>query len=61
MQKEKKEREESEAQIYEALKEIVNRIKQEIENEKKERESAEETLLSLLDSACSKLNETKKV
>jgi hypothetical protein len=35
---------------------MVNRIKGELESEKKERESSEETLLSLLEETCAKLN-----
>jgi len=35
---------------------MVNRIKGELETEKKERESSEETLLSLLEETCTKLN-----
>jgi len=38
------------------LKDMVGKIKQEIEAEKKDREENEETLLSLLDDTCSKLN-----
>ena len=35
---------------------MVNKIKGELEGEKKERESSEETLLSLLEETCTKLN-----
>jgi hypothetical protein len=35
---------------------MVSRIKSELDNEKKDRESSEETLLSLLEETCAKLN-----
>jgi hypothetical protein len=38
------------------LKEVVNRVKVEIEFERKDREATEETLLNLLEETCSKLN-----
>jgi hypothetical protein len=38
------------------LKDVVNKVKAEIENEKKNRETTEETLLSLLEDTCTKLN-----
>ena len=38
------------------LKEVVNRVKVEIEYERKDRESTEETLLNLLEETCVKLN-----
>jgi len=41
------------------LKDMVNKIKIEIENEKKDREENEETLLSLLEDTCNKLNATQ--
>lgn len=41
------------------LKDMVNKIKVEIENEKKDREENEETLLSLLEDTCNKLNSTQ--
>lgn len=53
---EKKSREETEESILELLRDMVGRIKNEIECEKKERESSEETLLSLLEETCTKLN-----
>ena len=56
IQMEKKAREETEESILELLRDMVNRIKAELENEKKERESSEETLLSLLEETCTKLN-----
>lgn len=38
------------------LKEVVHRVKTEIETEKKNREMTEETLLGLLEDTCNKLN-----
>lgn len=38
------------------LKEVVHRVKTEIEGEKKNREMTEETLLGLLEDTCNKLN-----
>lgn len=56
LQIEKKSREETEESILELLRDMVGRIKNELESEKKERESSEETLLSLLEETCTKLN-----
>ena len=42
--------------MLEILRDMINRIKQEIESERKDREENEETLLSLLEDTCSKLN-----
>lgn len=38
------------------LKDVVNKVKGEIDSERKNRESTEDTLLSLLEDTCSKLN-----
>ena len=38
------------------LKDVVNRVKVEVEYERKDREATEETLLKLLEDTCSKLN-----
>ena len=38
------------------LKEMMNRIKGEIAKEKKDRETTEETLLTLIEETCTKLN-----
>jgi len=38
------------------LKDVVNKIKIDIENERKSRENTEETLLALLEDTCGKLN-----
>jgi hypothetical protein len=38
------------------LKDVVNRVKVEIEYERKDRETTEETLLNLLEETCTKLN-----
>lgn len=56
IQQEKKSREDTEEAILELLRDMVNKIKGELEGEKKERESSEETLLSLLEETCTKLN-----
>lgn len=52
----KKTREESEAAIYEMLRDLVSRVKSEIEAEKKDRESSEENLLNLIEELCNKLS-----
>ncbi len=56
VQDEKKQSEETEEALLEILKEMVSRIKNEIDVERKEREASEDTLLSLLEETCSKLN-----
>jgi len=38
------------------LKDVVSRVKSEIEYERKNRESSEETILNLLEDTCNKLN-----
>jgi len=38
------------------LKDVVNRVKVEVEYERKDREATEETLLKLLEDTCNKLN-----
>jgi hypothetical protein len=53
---EQKAREETEEAILEMLKDMVGKIKSEIEVERKDREENEETLLGLLDDTCTKLN-----
>jgi len=53
---EKNAREESESAIFDMLKDVVNRVKVEIEYERKDREATEETLLNLLEETCTKLN-----
>lgn len=44
--------------MVEMFKEMISKIKAEIEVEKQEREQAEEALLSLLEETCSKLNKS---
>jgi hypothetical protein len=46
---EKKEREDTDENILELLKDMVNGVKSEMENEKKDRKSSEETMLLLLE------------
>ena len=58
---EKKQREEAEEAMLEMLKDIVQRMKQDIESEKKEREGTEEMLLNLLEDTCTKLNSAVKI
>ena len=53
---EKKNREEAEQNIYETLREVVTKVKGEIDVEKRSRESSEEQLLSLLEETCNKIN-----
>ena len=69
MQIERKSREESEQAIFDMLRDVVNRVKGEIEFERKNRyirklkllwwgfrETTEETLLNLLEDTCNKIN-----
>jgi len=49
-------REESEEAMLAMLKDVVGRIKNDLEQERKDREATEETLLSLLEETCAKLN-----
>ena len=43
------------------LRVMITRMKAEIENEKKERETTEDTLLSLLEDTCNKLNAASQI
>jgi hypothetical protein len=43
------------------LKDVVNRVKVEIEYERKDREATEETLLNLLEETCTKLNQAANI
>ena len=52
---ERKAREETEESILELLRDMVSRIKNEIECERRERETSEEQLLGLLEDTCSRL------
>ena len=52
----KKQSEDTEETLIEMLKEMMNRIKAEIEKERKDREATEENLLTLLEETCTKLN-----
>lgn len=58
MEDEKRGREETEETMIEMFKEMISKIKGEIENEKGEREQAEEALLTLLEETCAKLNKS---
>lgn len=55
---EKKAAAETEEALLDMVKEIVNKIKGEIDGEKKMREASEDTLLALLEETCGKLNLT---
>lgn len=44
--------------MIEMFKDMINKIKAEIDTEKNEREQAEEALLSLLEETCAKLNKS---
>jgi len=54
-----KKKTESEESILEVLKEMVSKVKADLELEWKEREKAEETLLGLLETTTSKISDTK--
>jgi uncharacterized spore protein YtfJ len=58
MAAEKKASAEIEEALLDMVKEIVNKIKGEIDGEKKMREASEDTLLALLEETCGKLNLT---
>lgn len=58
MDDEKRAREETEETMIEMFKEMISKIKSEIDAEKSEREQAEEALLSLLEETCAKLNKS---
>lgn len=53
-------REESESAIFEMLKDLVSRVKSEIEDEKHQREESQESLLALLEEACNKMYRAAK-
>ena len=53
---EKKAREETEEAILEMLKEMVGKIKNEIDTERRERQVNHDTLLNLLEDTCNKFN-----
>ena len=44
--------------MIEMFKDMIGKIKSEIDNEKQEREQAEEALLQLLEETCAKLNKS---
>jgi hypothetical protein len=58
VEEEKRAREETEETMIEMFKEMISKIKGEIDVEKSEREQAEEALLSLLEETCAKLNKS---
>ena len=57
---EKKVSEDTEEALLEMLKEMVNRMKGDIDVEKKDRECSEDALLNLLEETCTKLNLTSQ-
>lgn len=57
MATERTSREETEESILELLRDMVARIKNEIESERRERETSEEQLLGLLEDTCSRLTQ----
>ena len=56
----KKSKAETEEVVLEMLKEMVGKVKADIESEKKEREEVEVTLLNLLESTVGKMNQSKE-
>lgn len=52
--------EESEGAIFEMLKDLVSRVKSEIDEEKRTREESQESLLGLLEEACNKMYKAAK-
>jgi hypothetical protein len=55
VEQERRSREETEEGILELLRDMMSRIKLEIEAEKRDRESSEEQLLGLLEDTCARL------
>ena len=53
---ESKNREETEQAIYDMLRDVVGRVKTEMEQERNNREATEENLLSLLEDTINKIN-----
>ena len=53
---EQKVRENTQEEIVDLLKEMVNKVKTDLDTEKNERSKNEDVLLSLLENTCSKLN-----
>ena len=53
---EQKVRENTQEEIIDLLKEMVNKVKTDLDTEKNERSKNEDVLLSLLENTCSKLN-----
>lgn len=55
-EKEKTSREQTEESLLGMLKEMISRIKAEIQTERKEREATEDNLFKLIEETCAKLN-----
>ena len=43
------------------LRSVINKVKNELETEKREREKTEETLLTLLEETCTRLDEASRI
>ena len=55
LRQDKASREDNENMIFETMKDLVNRVKLELEAEKRDRETSEENILGLIENACTKL------
>ena len=55
LRQDKASREDNENMIFETMKDLVNRVKLELEAEKRDREASEENILGLIENACTKL------
>ena len=58
---ERRAREESEEQVLDLIKGMVETIRSDLNTEKQTREQSEEQLLQLLEDTCSKLNQASKL
>lgn len=61
LQQERKKRDENDQASFDIVKEFVENARKEINAEKKEREKSEETFLTLMEDACSKLHALSKI
>lgn len=55
LEDERKEREETQTQMFRMIEDIHQRVQTDIQREKKEREEAEESLLRLLEETCNRV------
>ena len=58
---ERKARGDSEVEIVDMLKDMITKVRSELETEKEERGKNEDVLLGLLETTCQKLNNQKKL